>query len=88
MLPNPLKLKWTILFVFVCLAHNVERMDAKEKGGAKSEKQGKSSSSSRDGTLQAGQEAPDFTLKDLNGKDVTLSSFRGKPVFLMFGSYT
>ena len=31
-----------------------------------------------------GERAPDFTLKDLNGKDVTLSSFKGKPVFLNF----
>ena len=30
--------------------------------------------------------APDFTLKDLNGKDVTLSSFRGKEVLLIFGA--
>ena len=28
--------------------------------------------------------APDFTLKDVNGKDVTLSSFRGKVVLLNF----
>jgi len=30
----------------------------------------------------AGASAPDFTLKDLDGKDVTLSSFRGKTVVL------
>ncbi|MAG14020.1 MAG: hypothetical protein CMN78_05435 [Spirochaetales bacterium] len=29
-------------------------------------------------------EAPDFTLKDLNGDDVSLSSFKGKFVFLNF----
>jgi peroxiredoxin len=28
--------------------------------------------------------APDFTLKDMNGKNVTLSSFRGKVVLLNF----
>ncbi len=28
--------------------------------------------------------APDFTLKDLNGKDVTLSSLKGKLVFVNF----
>jgi peroxiredoxin len=31
-----------------------------------------------------GAEAPDFTLKDLSGKDVTLSSLRGKPVMINF----
>ena len=41
------------------------------------------------GGPSVGSEAPDFTLKDLDGNSVTLSSFRGsKPVFLVFGSYT
>jgi len=41
------------------------------------------------GGVSVGSEAPDFTLKDLDGNSVTLSSFRGsKPVFLVFGSYT
>lgn len=31
-----------------------------------------------------GESAPDFTLKDLDGNAVTLSSFKGKPVFLNF----
>ncbi len=31
-----------------------------------------------------GENAPDFTLKDLKGNDVTLSSFKGKPVLLNF----
>lgn len=31
-----------------------------------------------------GESAPDFTLKDLKGNEVTLSSFRGKSVFLNF----
>lgn len=34
--------------------------------------------------LQAGVKAPDFALKDKDGKDVTLSSFRGKKVVLYF----
>jgi mycoredoxin-dependent peroxiredoxin len=35
--------------------------------------------------IEVGQEAPDFTLRDQNGADVTLSSFRGdKNVLLMF----
>jgi peroxiredoxin len=31
-----------------------------------------------------GQEAPDFTLRDENGQEVTLSSFRGHNVVLIF----
>jgi len=35
-------------------------------------------------TLEAGQEAPDFTLVDEANSPVTLSSLRGTPVVLMF----
>ena len=43
----------------------------------------------RGGELRVGDEATDFTLprSDKSG-DVTLSSLRGKPVVLVFGSYT
>ncbi len=34
--------------------------------------------------LQAGQEAPDFTLKNQDNADVTLSAQRGRPVVLVF----
>ena len=34
--------------------------------------------------LTLGQPAPDFTLDDQDGRPVTLSSFRGKPVVLYF----
>ena len=34
--------------------------------------------------IEAGQAAPDFTLFDQNGQEVTLSRFRGKPVVLYF----
>ena len=34
--------------------------------------------------IEVGQPAPDFTLPDQNGGDVTLSGFRGKPVVLYF----
>jgi peroxiredoxin len=33
---------------------------------------------------QPGTAAADFTLKDLNGKSVTLSDFKGKPVLIEF----
>lgn len=34
--------------------------------------------------IEAGAEAPDFTLPDQDGKDVTLSGLRGSPVVLYF----
>ena len=34
--------------------------------------------------LQPGTAAPDFTLQDINGNPVTLSSFRGRKVVLVF----
>jgi peroxiredoxin len=39
--------------------------------------------------IQIGDEAPDFTLKDQNGNEVTLSSFRGdKAVAVVFYPFT
>ncbi len=35
-------------------------------------------------TLQKGEKAPDFTLKDANGRDVSLSDFKGSWVVLYF----
>jgi peroxiredoxin Q/BCP len=35
-------------------------------------------------TLKAGEKAPDFTAKDQNGKQVSLSDFKGKNVILYF----
>ena len=45
--------------------------------------------SARGGHLNVGDQAPDFTLprSDKSG-DVKLSALRGKPVVLVFGSYT
>ena len=34
--------------------------------------------------LEVGQKAPDFTLKDKDGKEVSLSDFRGKKVVVYF----
>ena len=36
----------------------------------------------------AGDRAPDFTLPTLDGGELTLSSLRGKPVMIEFGSIT
>ena len=38
--------------------------------------------------VHAGDRAPDFTLPLLDGGEVTLSSLRGKPVVVEFGSIT
>ena len=35
-------------------------------------------------TLEVGEPAPDFTLKNQHGEDVSLTSFRGTPVVLVF----
>ncbi len=35
-------------------------------------------------SVSVGQEAPDFTLKDENNKEMTLSALRGQPVVLVF----
>lgn len=35
-------------------------------------------------TLQAGETAPDFTLRKLDGGEVTLSSYQGQPVLINF----
>jgi peroxiredoxin len=34
--------------------------------------------------ISAGEKAPDFTLRDQDGKDVSLSDFRGKKLLLVF----
>ncbi len=38
--------------------------------------------------LAVGTSAPDFSLSTLDGREVTLSALRGKPVIVEFGSYT
>lgn len=43
----------------------------------------------RDGSLKAGDPAPDISLGDLTGKKtVKLADLRGKPAVLIFGSCT
>jgi cytochrome oxidase Cu insertion factor (SCO1/SenC/PrrC family) len=45
--------------------------------------------SPRPGELRVGDAAPDFTVKDVEGKEsVKLSNLKGKPVVLLFGSCT
>jgi hypothetical protein len=38
--------------------------------------------------VKPGSEAPDFELESTDGKPIRLSSLRGRPVFLHFGSGT
>ena len=41
------------------------------------------------GKLKVGDDAPDFAIKDVEGKETTkLSDLKGKPVVLVFGSCT
>ena len=35
-------------------------------------------------TVAVGEQAPDFTLEAIDGSTVSLSSYRGKPVVLVF----
>ena len=43
----------------------------------------------RQGDLKVGDQAPDFTVQDVEGEQtVKLSKLRGKPVVLIFGSCT
>ncbi len=44
--------------------------------------------SARGSGLRGGSEAPDFELDTTDGDKVTLSSLRGRPVLLHFGSAT
>jgi peroxiredoxin len=40
--------------------------------------------SAHSSTASVGSPAPDFTLRQVGGGEVTLSAFRGKPVVLVF----
>jgi cytochrome oxidase Cu insertion factor (SCO1/SenC/PrrC family) len=44
--------------------------------------------SAKSAGLQPGSEAPDFELESTEGDRIRLSSLRGRPVFLHFGSGT
>jgi thiol-disulfide isomerase/thioredoxin len=58
--------------------------DNSKKQGDKSQETGIESQEAVDNSLTSENEAPDFTLNDLNGKPLTLSSLRGKYVILDF----
>ena len=72
----------------LCLPFPVHSKE-KKSGGGEGGQGASSSNAKRQGNLQVGQQAPDFTLKDLDGKPMTLSTCHtGKPIFLIFGNYT
>jgi cytochrome oxidase Cu insertion factor (SCO1/SenC/PrrC family) len=51
--------------------------------------QRKDAKKERQGRLQVGETAPDFTLKDMAGRSTfTLARLQGRPVVLYFGSCT
>lgn len=56
----------------------IEGQDKKKKGDLR-----------REVALKEGSAAPDFTVKDVDGKKtVKLSELKGKPIVLIFGSCT
>ena len=82
-----------LLLVFAVANANAadENAKAESKKSEKAAKKDDKKPRGRESTqLKAGDMAPDFELKTLDGKQtVKLSSFRGKkPVALIFGSYT
>ena len=66
-----MKRQFTTLILILCIA----------LAACSKEEKGKTALS---GNLHEGAAAPDFTLKDPSGRDVVLSSLRGKVVFLNF----
>jgi len=67
------------------LENKGEAADAPSNGHSRVDSHGSLASSriNRDG-LKAGTAAPEFTLPALDGSEISLSSFRGRPVLLVF----
>ena len=76
--------------VSVARAADEKQAAGANKPGRSAKTDGKKPPQRGSSQLKAGDLAPDFELKTLDGKrTVKLSSFRGKkPVALIFGSYT
>ncbi|WP_455161779.1 TlpA family protein disulfide reductase [Streptococcus timonensis] len=75
----------SFLSIFLLIACGNEQ--SKENKESQSQTQSKQQTSKTQTTIQqvaVGQEAPDFTLQSMDGKEVKLSDYRGKKVYLKF----
>lgn len=73
-----------LLFVGAYFLYNKLSEDY-DKGGLVTDNDTNQGQTKPDGENESEQNsAPDFTVKDMNGKDVKLSDFKGKPVVLNF----
>ena len=64
------------------VAQAPESTESKSPDSTSSESSSSGDAAAKPATAQVGQPAPDFTLTDLEGKEVKLSSFKGKTVVL------
>ena len=78
----------SFLSIFLLIAcGNEQSKENKENKESQSQTQSKQQTSKTQTTIQqvaVGQEAPDFTLQSMDGKEVKLSDYRGKKVYLKF----
>jgi peroxiredoxin len=75
----------TFLMSCAALEEAQQRREARYKQRALEQQASqKPQEQNREASQLVGQPAPDFTLYDLNGNEVRLSDFRGKPVVLNF----
>jgi cytochrome oxidase Cu insertion factor (SCO1/SenC/PrrC family) len=71
---------WAIIGILVVVVGALVAMVVLQGGGR--------ATPAKAAAAQAGQAAPDFTLRLLDGQSVTLSSLKGKPVLVNFWAST
>jgi cytochrome oxidase Cu insertion factor (SCO1/SenC/PrrC family) len=71
---------WAIVGILVVVVGALVTMVVLQGGGR--------ATPAKAAAAQAGQAAPDFTLRLLDGQSVTLSSLKGKPVLVNFWAST